>query len=828
MDPLLIVYAVAAATNIALAILIYLHAPARPANKLFALFALAVGGWTAGIAITLHLLDNTFTVSPHSSPIFFARATFAAACLSVYFLLAFLRTFPSPPRSSSKRILLSLGAAAAFLGFVSFTPLLVLDVFSRNDELHVSYGPLYPLFALFILICIAHSFYIVVQKLRTSRGIERLQTRYLLLGLILPVVLAAITNLIIPLFVRTSRTSRYGPIFSFIMVGLIAHLIIRYRFMDIRVFVRRGVTYVLAVAVTVALFLLLIASTDALTQLHRSRSIYIELFFVLLIALLFNRLKTSIQRWTDRYLYRETPDYPHVLRDATSRMAALLDLPHLLSHLSQVITAATAAEFVAVYIWDGNSAFEKLSQHPSGSTFLASSIHKDTALPLTLIRTRQPISLEEVLASSASSAVVDSLEQFPAALAIPMFADSDLIAILAIGPKRSGDPYFSEDIDLLSILASQASIAIKNAQLYRQVLQANNYIENILTTMESGVIAVTADGHVTLFNRAAALMANLASDRSHGRTIDSLPPSLRGQLSATLADGRGRVNVESTLVSSDSRAIPIVSSTTAFPHANSTSLGAVIVFTDLTRLKALEAEKRRAERLASLGALASGIAHEIKNPLVAIRTFAELLPDRFSDVEFRDTFANVAIREIQRIDELIARLRDLAPPSTHNFAPLILRHPIEETLELLHAHLEQKRLRVDRVFPSQDPLVMGDFVQLKQLFLNLFLNAIEAMDPDGQLTVSLSVRAAAMTVRSEAMVHISDTGVGIAPAVLEKMFDPFVTTKPGGSGLGLAVCRGIADGHRASIKIENNLHTNGVTVTLGFPLIPQTAPLLAR
>src|SRR5260370_1609404 len=139
-----------------------------------------------------------------------------------------------------------------------------------------------------------------------------------------------------------------------------------------------------------------------------------------------------------------------------------------------------------------------------------------------------------------------------------------------------------------------------------------------------GGIGVTADGHVTVLNRAAALMANLASDRPHGSTIDSLPASLRGQLSATLAEGRGRVNVESTVVCGDSRAIPIVSSTTAFPHANSTPLGAVIVFTDLTRLKALETEKRRAERLASLGALASGIAHEIKNPLVAIRTFAEL------------------------------------------------------------------------------------------------------------------------------------------------------------------------------------------------------------
>src|SRR5437588_1863722 len=194
MDPQLLLYAIAVASNIALAILIYLHAPARHANKLFALFALAVGGWTAGTAITVHPLDNTLILFPLPSPIFIARAAFAAACLSVYCLLAFLHTFPSPPRHSSKHILFFLGATAAFLGFVSFTPLLVLDVSSRNDQLHVSYGPLYSLFALFILACIAHSFYLVAQKLRTSRGVERLQTRYLLLGLILPVVLATITN----------------------------------------------------------------------------------------------------------------------------------------------------------------------------------------------------------------------------------------------------------------------------------------------------------------------------------------------------------------------------------------------------------------------------------------------------------------------------------------------------------------------------------------------------------------------------------------------------------------------------------------------------------
>ena len=168
-----------------------------------------------------------------------------------------------------------------------------------------------------------------------------------------------------------------------------------------------------------------------------------------------------------------------------------------------------------------------------------------------------------------------------------------------------------------------------------------------------------------------------------------------------------------------------------------TILGAVIVFSDLSRLKDLEREKRRGERLAAFGPLASGIAHEIKNPLVAIRTFAELLPERFTDEEFRQDFAVIVLKEIERIDQLVGRLRGV--PSVYTaFRSVDTIEPLEETLALLRAQFLQKRINLTRAYTASNTRISGDSDQLKQLFLNILINAVEAMEHDGQLTIRLA------------------------------------------------------------------------------------------
>jgi len=228
--------------------------------------------------------------------------------------------------------------------------------------------------------------------------------------------------------------------------------------------------------------------------------------------------------------------------------------------------------------------------------------------------------------------------------------------------------------------------------------------------------------------------------------------------------------------------------------------------------------------LASLGALASGIAHEIKNPLVAIKTFAELLPERFSDSDFRDDFSGVVIREIERIDGLVGRLRGLAAPSREGVLPVDIREPILETLSLLRAQFEQSGTTVHRYLPEAPSFVSVASDQLKQLFLNLFLNAIEAMGHGGDLTVRgrLVERASEIWITFE----VSDTGPGIQDALKSKIFDPFFTTKSRGSGLGLAICHSIADAHRGAIRAENNASGPGTTIVVEFPVAAGTLELV--
>jgi signal transduction histidine kinase len=251
-----------------------------------------------------------------------------------------------------------------------------------------------------------------------------------------------------------------------------------------------------------------------------------------------------------------------------------------------------------------------------------------------------------------------------------------------------------------------------------------------------------------------------------------------------------------------------------------------VVFSDVGRVKELEREKRRAERLAAFGAFASGIAHEIKNPLVAIRTFAELLPERFADEEFRQDFSGVVLKEIERIDQLVARLRGLAVPSSSPFSVLDIRQPIEEVLTLLRGQLLQKDVSALREYNATHVHILGDLDQLKQLFLNLFINAIEAMDRCGQLRIILANQVG--RAGHSISVEVVDTGPGIPEPLLSRMFEPFVTTKPNGSGLGLAICRGIMDAHKATIRAKNAGGASGARITLEFPIADAAQEVVAH
>jgi signal transduction histidine kinase len=245
-------------------------------------------------------------------------------------------------------------------------------------------------------------------------------------------------------------------------------------------------------------------------------------------------------------------------------------------------------------------------------------------------------------------------------------------------------------------------------------------------------------------------------------------------------------------------------------------LGAVAVLADMSRLKELEQEKRRAERLASIEAIASGLIHEIRNPLVSIKTYAQYLPTRGASEEFREMFSRTATREIGRIDDLLSRFRTMSRASQHPMEMVDLSVPLRDTLETLHVEMEDRKIRLRQVGELPRRPVLGNVSQLQQLFLNLCLNAIQAMDPGGELTVRVADLSEGGG--STLLVEVADTGPGIPEHLLPTIFDPFVTTKPHGTGLGLAICRSIADAHHARLGARNNVERPGCTFTVEFPV----------
>lgn len=807
--------------NIVLGLAVWLKSPSQRVNKYFGLFSLTLAAWA---------LSNGFVAAYASTPlgIVWARAAFASASLIPLSLFLFVTVFPSPNPAPPK----TLTSACLLAGFgafaLSLTPLVAARTTSIDGALSVTYGPLHPFFGLYVISSLAYSLVFLARKLTVLKGIEKLQVRYVFLGAALFALCATTTNLLIPLLFKSSRFSRYGPLFSLVMNALIAHSIIRYRLMNIRLVIRRSATYALSVVTAAAVFIVLVSSASRISSVQpRELPLWAQLAFALAIALLFQPLKRSIQAWTDRYFFREPYNYQRTLREISRTMSTILDLQSLLTYACDAISKTVRPEFIAVYALDPTeTVYRRLVTRKNAETNVTprDEVLASTHL-LTFVSAQRTYALADDLhrpeAPPAMQEVAKELWATGAEFILPIFDEETLVAFFLIGSKLSGDPYFSEDIDLLTTLANQAAVAIKNAQLYSQVVLINEYIENILATMESGVIAVGGNHTVSLFNAAAERMTGLKTRDVKGSAIRILPASIASALAATANDTQPRTQVETTIYDQSGRLIPVICSTSPIKDRLGTMLGAVAVFSDLTRLKQLEGEKQRAERLASIGALASGLAHEIKNPLVAIRTFAELLPERFADEDFRNDFAQIAIKEIGRIDDLVARLRGLATKPVEQFAPVDIRTSVYETLALLRGQLEQAQITAKIVAEADLRPVTGDHAQLKQLFLNVFMNAVEAMGPGGELAITLAEHFT-NDLRS-VIVEISDTGHGIPEHLLGKIFDPFVTTKLHGSGLGLSICRGIADAHRATIRANNNLYHSGATITIRFPLIDHAA-----
>jgi PAS domain S-box-containing protein len=763
----------------------------------------------------------------HPSVILWGRFAFTTAALIGSSFVVFCQSFPDSPRlyvSTGALLAVLLGVLMAGL---ALTPLVQSDVVvSNSGHVQPRYGPLYPLFGVFLLAAVGQGLWTLARKWRAARGRQRQQIRYLWLGLCLNIGGGITTNLLIPALTGSSRFSQYGPYFTLFFVALTAHAIIRYRLMDIRLVIRQSVTYCLSLGTTVGIMLGILTIGGPSLGLHAHLDAFaLPLFVGIGGVVMFHPVRVSVQRLLDKYCYRESYDYGQATRAMSQVLASLVRLTPLCEYLTTFIHSTLKVEMVAVYL-----CHEQAVLHCCAAQGMSSDPH----LPQTLsapevmamvARTAAPVVRDELgLWSDSREAgyLAETFASLHSEVLIPLRVENQVAALISVGGKLSGDPFFTHDLELLTTVGLQASVALRRAQLYEEISWMQEYSESILRHMDSGVIAVSHTGTITMMNAAAArLLRTMAVEMTGSMATTVLPEALSAPLLHTLAGTATYANEEATLPTASGHGLPIALSTSVLRGTEGELTGAILVFHDLSRLKELEEEKRRIERLASIGAFVAGIAHEIKNPLVAIKTLAELLPEQYDDEEFRETFTRVALHEVERIDTLLQRLRSLSSSSPLQMRPIDVLIPLNETLALISGELTRRRITLAYEHEPSLPLVMGEHDQLKQIFLNLCLNSIEAMEKDGTLCITVGLDGPQDTLPAALQFQISDTGPGIPVASLATIFEPFVTSKATGSGLGLAICKGIVECHRGTIHAANRTDGPGATFTIRLPIAPE-------
>ncbi len=708
-----------------LGLLVWHSGPGSRTNQSFGAFVLLSAIWVFGVAF----------FHSGASLSFWAPLAFAATGLLPATFLAFAKYFPTSNLWPTRRILLLTSSIGLLFAIISLTTRwIVRDATLTPSGPAREAGPLYPLFAIYFLVIWSTALAVLISKWTRSRGLARAQLQYLILGFTVGGGGAITSNLILPLVTGEAAYSWIGPHFVLISVAMVAHAIVRHRLMSVRLVIHRSLTFTLAVVVSLLpVVALLVLAWPKLSDHFTSEELSAVILAVVAVSLLIPLIRDAAGRLLDRYVYRTHVNYQRTLREASKALTQVLDLKVLLPFLNHTVAASTNSAGAAVYLRgvtkDSDSRFSRAiveKRYAAGHFDTPDEAPAEVIAALT--QARDLLLTDEIAherSSNAREGLLAELGRVSWALVLPLVAEDKVIGAIVVGAKLSGDPFYTQDLDLLMTLANQAGIAVKNAQLYAQVVLANEHLNNIVSTIESGVVAVDATGQVTLFNRAAEQFTGLAVERVRHQSVSVLPTGLAAMLTETVVDGSPRTEPEIEL-SDGATTRPVICATSPLHDQAGGVLGAVAVFSDLTPHKALEVERRRAERLAYFEMLAAGIAHEIKNPLVSIKTFAQLLPRRRSDEQFIENFGRTVTHQVDRMERLLDRLRTLARPGERPQHPLDLRAPIGAAIEAMRPAFVAKNVVLSAATGQSPCMILGDYSELEQLFLNLLLNAHEA------------------------------------------------------------------------------------------------------
>jgi nitrogen-specific signal transduction histidine kinase len=408
-----------------------------------------------------------------------------------------------------------------------------------------------------------------------------------------------------------------------------------------------------------------------------------------------------------------------------------------------------------------------------------------------------------------------ALDTFGAEVIVPLHARGSIIGWLFFGHRLTGQRFDYNDLEGLMLLAENVSTVLENALLYEEVALQKTLAETLLTSIPPGIVATDEEATVRWFSPTAERILGIAAGDALNQPIEAVGSRLATFLRETL-ESKHNLPAQQWIDPHTRRSLSVE---TRRLVDKKTPLGAVAVLHDLTVEDNLRQKQDLVDRAAFWTDLAASMSHEIRNPLVAIKTFAQLLPERFDDADFRKDFNEIVVQEIDRLDKIITQINNFAHPSELVMKPIDVRASVRKAIELARERVKKNGVAVDTTLPNDLPKVLGDEAALTEAFAHLVANAAEATSGRTKPKITL----AAKQIRegdhaSGVVVTVKDNGKGISADLKEKVFSPFCTTKARGMGLGLPIVKRTIFDHNGRVDIDSN--PQGTSVSVMLPASP--------
>jgi PAS domain S-box-containing protein len=814
--------------QLAIGLAVFLANRHRLANQCFLLLSLTIAGWLASLYLAF------IAKTPQAAEFAIRQASVAGA---LYLVALNLLRLSVRQKQQTWRDIISRSRLWLVLTF-AIVVLCQTRIFLKSAVLHVTigaptavYGPAGPIYGIYFAVALVALIIAYWRDLRKTTGGEHAELAFILIGAVSGVAFALLLTFILDFFSEQSRWMWFAPFRVVFLSLVIAYGIATRKILEVGIFFRRLISYGLLAGYLLALYALVwwLVVTVLKSSTANAHSIAHGAAAVA-IAFAMAPARGLSQRLAERLFIRSQQlDFRATVSKATKILGSVTTLRDLLDRFANTVAEAVGTDRVFILLPDKQGFSQQYPVVEPGSSHRLE-LTRDQATIAQLESDREPIVMDELHRAPPTQElqrVARQLDSLEIAVAIGIFARDHLAGVMLLGPRKSGRIYGSVEQSALQVLCGQLAVAIENAELFTEVQNAKLYNETLLENLTSGVIAVGTDERITVFNNEAGQITGLDSQEMLNHQLDELPEALREPVRKTLSTGESQVDRELVL-RSESEGVVARASTSIFHGQDGQVLGALIVLTDTTAIKRLELQIRRSDRLASLGTLSAGMAHEIKNPLVSIKTFAQLLPERYQDSDFRETFSNLIGHEIDRIDSLVNQLLRFARPAKPHLKPMHVHEILEKSLTLVGHRLYQKEIKLTRSWDANVDTIRADSDQLEQVFLNFFINAMDAMKNGGELSVRTEVRkdeewaSAIAQTNGETgevlRITIRDNGEGIRSEDIPHVFDPFFTTKDYGTGLGLSVVHGIIQEHGGQVEVESEPH-KGTAFHILFPLV---------